>query len=146
MNAARARQRRRTDTDRNRRSRPPMTQAPEVTGFYEKRTGSVQYVVADKATGKCAIIDPVLDYDEKSGATATIQADRILKFIADKGYEVQWIRDTHPHADHFTAADDLKRKTGAPPALRHPVAEVPQRWAGSHHRPGAPVRGPAWHR
>ena len=118
-----------------------MTQAPEVTGFYEKRTGSVQYVVADPATGKCAIIDPVLDYDEKSGATATIQADRILKFIADKGYEVQWILDTHPHADHFTAADYLKRKTGAPTAIGDKVVEVQKLWKGFYNWPDFPADG-----
>ena len=58
-----------------------MIPAPEVTAFYEARTGSVQYVVADPATRQCAIIDPVLDYDEKSAATATIQADLILNRI-----------------------------------------------------------------
>ena len=62
-----------------------MPAKPDVTGFFDKRTGSIQYVVADPETGKCAVIDPVLDYDEKSGATATIHADAILKFIADRG-------------------------------------------------------------
>ena len=90
-----------------------MIPAPEVTAFYEARTGSVQYVVADPATRQCAIIDPVLDYDEKSAATATIQADLILNFVTDRGYRVAWILDTHPHADHFSAADYLKRRTGA---------------------------------
>lgn len=54
---------------------------PIVKGFYEKRTGSVQYVVADPETKKSAIIDPVLDFDPKSGATATIQADELLAHI-----------------------------------------------------------------
>ncbi|WP_438668270.1 hypothetical protein [Pseudogemmobacter sonorensis] len=64
-------------------------------------SGAAPDVVADPEAKKCAIIDPVLDYDEKSGATATIEADRILKFIAEMGYEVEWILDTHPHADHL---------------------------------------------
>jgi glyoxylase-like metal-dependent hydrolase (beta-lactamase superfamily II) len=81
-------------------------------------------VVADPETKKCAIIDPVLDYDEKSGQTATIHADNILKFIADKGYEVEWILDTHPHADHFSAAAYLKEKTGAPTAIGEKVTDV----------------------
>lgn len=106
----------------------------------------MQYVVADPATGKCAIIDPVLDYDEKSGATATIQADRILKFIADKGYEVQWILDTHPHADHFTAADYLKRKTGAPTAIGDKVVEVQKLWKGFYNWPDFPADGSQWDR
>ncbi|KGJ04779.1 Glyoxylase, beta-lactamase superfamily II [Paracoccus halophilus] len=123
-----------------------MTSAPEVTGFYEKRTGSVQYVVADPATGQCAIIDPVLDYDEKSGATATIQADRILQFIADRGYRVQWILDTHPHADHFTAADYLKGRTGAPTAIGAKVTEVQKLWAGFYNWPDFPADGSQWDR
>src|SRR5690606_18851946 len=77
---------------------------PEVTGFFDKRTFSIQYVVADPATRKCAIIDPVLDYDEKSGSIATRNADRILEFVAEQGLSVEWILDTHPHADHFSAA------------------------------------------
>ena len=120
-----------------------MNAHPEVTGFYEKRTGSVQYVVADPATRDCAIIDPVLDYDEKSGATATIQADRILQFIADKRYRVQWILDTHPHADHFSAADYLKRKTGAPTAIGEKVVEVQALWNGFYNR-DLPADGSQW--
>ncbi|WP_199259937.1 MBL fold metallo-hydrolase [Paracoccus binzhouensis] len=123
-----------------------MTMAPEVTGFYEARTGSVQYVVADPETKQCAIIDPVLDYDEKSGATATIQADRILRFVADKGYEVQWILDTHPHADHFSAADYLKRRTGAPTAIGEKVTEVQTLWKGYYHWPDFPADGSQWDR
>ncbi|GLK64211.1 MULTISPECIES: MBL fold metallo-hydrolase [Paracoccus] len=121
-----------------------MVNVPEVTGFYEARTGSVQYVVADPETGKCAIIDPVLDYDEKSGATATIEADRILSFIADKGYEVQWILDTHPHADHFSAADYLRSKTGAPTAIGEKIVEVQNLWKDFYNWPDFPADGSQW--
>ncbi|VDC23443.1 MBL fold metallo-hydrolase [Pseudogemmobacter humi] len=123
-----------------------MTQTPEVTAFYEKRTGSVQYVVADPAAKKCAIIDPVLDYDEKSAATATLEADRILKFIADKGYAVEWILDTHPHADHFSAADYLKRRTGAPTAIGAKVVEVQKLWKDFYNWPDFPADGSQWDR
>ena len=91
--------------------------SPDVAGFFDPRTFSVQYIVTDPATRKCAIIDPVLDYDEKSGATATRHADELLAYIRDQGLEVQWILDTHPHADHFSAAQYLKDKTGAPTAI-----------------------------
>ncbi|HWL57269.1 MAG TPA: MBL fold metallo-hydrolase [Paracoccus sp. (in: a-proteobacteria)] len=121
-----------------------MSQAPEVTGFYEARTGSIQYVAADPVTGKCAIIDPVLDFDEKSGATATIEADRILKFVAEKGYEVQWILDTHPHADHFSAADYLKRQTGAPTGIGEKVTEVQALWRDFYNRPDFAADGSQW--
>lgn len=62
---------------------------PDVTVFFDRRTFSAQYVVADPATGKCAIIDPVLDFDEKSGATSTENADRLLAFIEEKGLELE---------------------------------------------------------
>jgi glyoxylase-like metal-dependent hydrolase (beta-lactamase superfamily II) len=123
-----------------------MTAHPEVTGFYEKRSGSVQYVVADPEAGLCAIIDPVLDYDEKSGATATIQADRLLQFVADKGYRVQWILDTHPHADHFSAADYLRRRTGAPAAIGAKVIDVQKLWNGFYNRHDMPEDGSQWDR
>ena len=123
-----------------------MIPAPEVTAFYEARTGSVQYVVADPATRQCAIIDPVLDYDEKSAATATIQADLILNFVTDRGYRVAWILDTHPHADHFSAADYLKRRTGAPTAIGEKVTEVQKLWAGYYNSPDFPTDGSQWDR
>ncbi|WP_332719772.1 MBL fold metallo-hydrolase [Pelagibacterium mangrovi] len=121
-----------------------MTAIPEVTGFFELRTWSIQYVVADPETGKCAIVDPVLDYDEKSGATNTIEADKILAFIKDKGYEVQWILDTHPHADHFSAAQYLKDKTGAPTAIGEKVTEVQKLWKGIYNWPDFRADGSQW--
>ncbi|WP_173932643.1 MBL fold metallo-hydrolase [Chelativorans sp. Marseille-P2723] len=121
-----------------------MTARPEVTGFYDKRTGSIQYVVADRETKTCAIIDPVLDYDEKSASTATTHADNILKFIADKGYNVQWILDTHPHADHVSAASYLKEKTGAPIAIGEKVTEVQKLWKDFYNRPDFPADGSQW--
>lgn len=123
-----------------------MPPKPEVTGFYEPRTYSIQYVVADPETLRCAIIDPVLDYDEKSGATATTSADTILKFIADKGYTVEWILDTHPHADHFSAAAYLKEKTGAPSAIGEKVIDVQKLWSGFYNWPGFPCDGSQWDR
>ncbi|MCD7059354.1 MBL fold metallo-hydrolase [Pelagibacterium xiamenense] len=121
-----------------------MTAKPEVTGFFEPRTSSIQYVVADPETGKCAIVDPVLDYDEKSAATGTKEADRILAFIADKGYEVEWILDTHPHADHFSAAQYLKEKTGAPTAIGEKVTEVQKLWKGIYNWPEFREDGSQW--
>jgi uncharacterized protein (TIGR01244 family) len=118
--------------------------APQVTGFYEKRTGSIQYVVADPATSKCAIIDPVLDFDEKSGATATRSADSILEFVEANGLRVQWILDTHPHADHFSAAHYLKSKTGAPTAIGEKVVEVQKLWKDIYNWPDFPSDGSQW--
>jgi uncharacterized protein (TIGR01244 family) len=120
--------------------------APQVTGFYEPGTGSIQYVVTDPATKACAIIDPVLDYDEKSGATATTQADIILAFIHEQGLRVEWILDTHPHADHFSAAQYLKGKTGAQTAIGAQVVAVQKLWKGLYNLPDLATDGSQWDR
>ena len=90
---------------------------PEVRGFFDERTCSVQYVVSDPAAHRCAIIDPVLDFDERSGSTATRSADAILDYVRKRDLTVDWILETHPHADHFSAAGYLKDVTGAPTAI-----------------------------
>ena len=71
-------------------------------------------LVSDPVTRKCVIIDPVLDYDEKSGATGTHHADQLIDYIVERNLTVEWILDTHPHADHFSAAQYLKSKLNAP--------------------------------
>lgn len=119
---------------------------PKVKGFYEARTGSIQYVVSDPATQKCAVIDPVLDYDEKSGSTKTEQADAILAYIATEGLELEWVLDTHPHADHFSAAAYLKEKTSAPTAIGAQVVDVQALWKGIYNWPDFPTDGRQWDR
>lgn len=121
-------------------------QQPDVKGFFDARTSSVQYVVSDPATAKCAIIDPVLDFDEKSGSTATWNADAILAYVAAQGMTVQWILDTHPHADHFSAAAYLKCRTGAPVAIGEHVRDVQQLWATIYNWPKLSGDGPFWDR
>lgn len=120
--------------------------APQVTTFFDERTFSAQYVVADPATGRCAIIDPVLDFDEKSGATATRNADRLLAFVREAGLELEWILDTHPHADHFSAAHYLKGMTGAPTAIGEKVVEVQKLWKTIYNWPGLAADGSQWDR
>jgi glyoxylase-like metal-dependent hydrolase (beta-lactamase superfamily II) len=122
------------------------TPKPHVEAFYEERTFSVQYVVSDPVTRKCAIIDPVMDFDEKSGSTATRSADKILAFIAEEGLTVEWILDTHPHADHFSAARDLKDKTGAPTAIGARIVEVQALWKDIYNWPDFPADGRQWDR
>ncbi len=120
--------------------------APEVTGFFDPRTFSIQYVVADPASRQCAIVDPVLDYDERSGCTATRNADAILDHVASHGLKVAWILDTHPHADHFSAARYLKGRTGAPTAIGEKVVEVQKLWRGFYNWPDFPADGSQWDR
>lgn len=119
---------------------------PQVTGFYDPRTFSVQYVVADPATKRCAIVDPVLDFDERSGATATTHADAILAYIREEGLTVEWILDTHPHADHFSAAQYLKTKTGAQTATGEQVVAVQKLWKELYNWPELPTDGSQWDR
>lgn len=123
-----------------------MVNRPEVTAFYDPRTWSVQYVVADAEAGKCAIIDPVYDFDEKSGQTASTNADRLLDFVERKGYALEWILDTHPHADHFSAAAYLKERTGAPTAIGEKIKDVQKLWKGFYNWPDFPADGSQWDR
>ncbi|KQQ14207.1 MBL fold metallo-hydrolase [Methylobacterium sp. Leaf123] len=119
---------------------------PLVRGFYERRTGSIQYVVACPRTKRCAIVDPVLDFDEKSGATATRCADEILDYVRAAGLSVEWILDTHPHADHFSAAHYLKERTGAPTAIGERVVEVQRLWNAVYGFTDRPTEGSHWDR
>lgn len=119
---------------------------PLVKGFYDERTGSIQYVVADPKTRACAIIDPVLDYDEKSGSTATRHADAILAYIDQEKLSLEWILDTHPHADHFSAAAYLKARTGAPTAIGADVIKVQALWRKLYNMPDLACDGSQWDR
>jgi glyoxylase-like metal-dependent hydrolase (beta-lactamase superfamily II) len=118
---------------------------PEVQGFFDDRTSSVQYVVSDPATRRCAIIDPVLDFDERSGSTATRSADAILDYVRKRNLTVEWILDTHPHADHFSAAGYLKDVTGAPTAIGERVVDVQRLWKALYNLPNSfPTDGSQW--
>lgn len=120
--------------------------APRVKGFYDPRTGSIQYVVSDPATKACAIIDPLLDFDEKSGTTATTHADAILDYVSEEGLKVEWILDTHPHADHFSSAHYLKEKTGALTAIGARVVDVQKLWKDIYNLSELATDGSQWDR
>ena len=117
---------------------------PLVKAFYDPRTFSVQYVAACPITKRCAVIDPVLDFDDKSGATATDSADAILAYVKEAGLTLEWILDTHPHADHFSAADYLKGKTGAPTAIGAHVRDVQELWKRIYAWSALPTDGSQW--
>ncbi len=91
--------------------------SPAVTGFYEPDTGSIQYVVSDPGSGKAAIIDAVWNFDPRNARTETHSADEIVRHVSDHGLTVEWILDTHPHADHFMAGAYLKGRFNAPQAI-----------------------------
>ncbi|MEM8987977.1 MAG: MBL fold metallo-hydrolase [Pseudomonadota bacterium] len=84
----------------------------EVWTTFDEQTFTASHVVSDPATGRAAIIDSVLDYDAASGRTATTSADKIIKYVKTKGLTVDWVLETHAHADHLTAAPYLKASLG----------------------------------
>jgi glyoxylase-like metal-dependent hydrolase (beta-lactamase superfamily II) len=103
-----------------------MTAAPafEVEGFFDPATWTVSYLVLDLATRQCALIDSVLDYDPKSGRTAHIGADKLVARVRDLGAAVQWILETHVHADHLSAAPYLKQQLGGRIGIGAHIAAV----------------------
>ena len=89
-----------------------MQAAITTQAFFDPGTWTVTYVLADTGSGRAAIIDPVLDYDFKSGRTSTTSADQVLAYVADRGLHIDWILETHAHADHLSAAHYLRDRVG----------------------------------
>ena len=96
----------------------------KVDAFFHMGTSTISYVVSDPKTARAAIIDSVLDYDPRSGRTSTESADAISGHIESNGLTIEWILDTHPHADHITAAQVMKDRYGAPVAIGADVVKV----------------------
>jgi glyoxylase-like metal-dependent hydrolase (beta-lactamase superfamily II) len=90
---------------------------PNVTAFFDKATFTVTYVVADPASNRCVVIDPVLDYDAAAGRTSTESVDAVVEYIRQKGLALDWILETHVHADHLTAAPVLREQLGGKVAI-----------------------------
>ncbi len=97
---------------------------PVVHGFLDEATNTITYLLSDPATNAAAIIDPVLDYDHRSGKVNSHSADAILEAARKAGVDVQWILETHAHADHLSAAPYLKQKTGAKVGIGEHISEV----------------------
>ena len=97
---------------------------PEVTAFFDEATYTVSYLVADPDKGTAAIIDSVLGYDSKSGWTNTEKADEIIGIVQDRGYTVDWILETHVHADHLTAAPYLRDALGGQTGIGDQIGKV----------------------
>ncbi len=103
---------------------------PDVRGFFDPVTATWSYVVwaeghSDK---RCVVIDSVLDYDIHSGRTKTISADRVIDFIRARGLAVEWILETHIHADHVTASRYIKEKLGGKTAISKHILKVIETW------------------
>jgi glyoxylase-like metal-dependent hydrolase (beta-lactamase superfamily II) len=97
---------------------------PEVASFFHEDTFTASYVVADPETKRAAIFDSVLDFDQPSGRTSTEAADEIVRFVRDNGLTVDWLIETHAHADHLSAAPYLQEKLGGKLAIGRDIAIV----------------------
>jgi glyoxylase-like metal-dependent hydrolase (beta-lactamase superfamily II) len=118
---------------------------PVVKSFWDEPTGSWQYVFHDPDTMKGAVVDPVLDFDPLAGATSTKNAEQILRYVRETGIDLEWILDTHPHADHFSAGPWLKAETGAKTAIGEKVTGVQNLWQGIYNLPDDfPTDGSQW--
>ena len=95
--------------------------SPVVRAFFDRPTGSLQYVFHCQKTKKAAIVDPVWNFYPEAGAVTTESADEILAYVESEALEVEWILDTHPHADHFSAAPYLAERLKAPTAIGEKV-------------------------
>ncbi len=115
---------------------------PQVQAFFDPATWTLTYVVFDRPGGHCAIVDPVLDYDPKAGRTRTASADRVIAFVREQQLAVQWILETHAHADHLTAAHHLREVLGGRIAIGAAITQVQQVFKGIFHlEPGFQTDG-----
>nr|WP_306264677.1 MBL fold metallo-hydrolase [Pararhizobium sp. IMCC3301] len=109
----------------------------QITGFYDEDSGSIQYLAADPDTRKAALIDIVLTFNPASASVTTDSAEAILRHVEREGLDVEWILDTHPHADHLMASSFLKHRLGKPNAIGEKVLEIADLWRGLYHIPDA---------
>jgi len=101
-----------------------MAKLPTIRAFFDEPTNTVSYLVADPATKKAVIIDPVLDYDHDAGTVDTRSVEAMLKAADEAGYAVEWVLETHAHADHLSGAPYIKAKTGAKIGIGQHIKDV----------------------
>ena len=95
-----------------------------IEAFLDPASSTFSYVIYEDDGGQCAIVDPVLDYDPAAGRTATTQADKIIAFVRAHNLQVQWLLETHAHADHLSAAPHLRRELGGKIAIGESISKV----------------------
>lgn len=99
-------------------------QQPHIESFFDPTTGAVSYVLADTATGKVAVIDAVLDFDPKSGTLTSASSDRLVDYVRSQGWQVEWILETHAHADHISGAQHIRHHLGGKIAIGANIRQV----------------------
>lgn len=97
---------------------------PRIDAFFDNATYTVSYLISDPATGRGAVIDPVLDFDPASGRVATASADTILAAAEAAGIRIDWVLETHAHADHLSAAQHVRQRSGAKLAIGAAITQV----------------------
>lgn len=97
---------------------------PDVTGFFDPQTHTIAYVVADPETGSCAIVDAVMDIDYAAGRIAFEHADRMINYVRAHGLSVEWVIETHVHADHLSGAPYIQEKLGGQLAIGADIVAV----------------------
>ncbi|MHB1218646.1 MAG: MBL fold metallo-hydrolase [Alphaproteobacteria bacterium] len=108
---------------------------PSIKAFFDKHSSTLSYVVADPASHRAAIVDPVLDYEARAGRTSTALADEICAFTRAEGLTVDWILETHVHADHLSAGGYLRERLGAKLAIGEHVTTVQSTWKSIYNLP-----------
>jgi glyoxylase-like metal-dependent hydrolase (beta-lactamase superfamily II) len=97
---------------------------PTIRAFFDEPTNTISYLVGDPDTKRAAIIDPVLDYDHASGKASTKSSDAILAAAGEEGLTIDWVLETHAHADHLSGAPYIKLKTGAKVGIGEHIRDV----------------------
>ncbi len=100
----------------------------KIQHFYDKDTATFSYVVSDESSSKCAVIDSVMDFDFSAAKISYTSAQKIIDYVKANNLEVEWILETHVHADHLTAASYLKEKLGGKIAIGQKITEVLEYW------------------
>jgi glyoxylase-like metal-dependent hydrolase (beta-lactamase superfamily II) len=119
---------------------------PSVQAFFDPATHTVSYLVADPATRAAAVIDPVLDFDPRAARLAATSADALLRAVADQGLDLQWVLETHAHADHLSAAHHIRARTGARVVIGEHITQVQRGFAPLFEADDVDANGAAFDR
>jgi len=118
-----------------------MSSKPQVETFFDPATFTASYVVHDPATLSAAIIDPVLDFTPRNGRTSTRSADAMLDYVAARGLKLDWLLETHVHADHLSASHYLREKTGAPIVIGAKIVDIQKHFGALFEADDVPADG-----
>lgn len=113
----------------------------DVESFFDPDTFTLTHLVTDAPSGTCALIDPVLDFEPKSGRTSTASADRALMRIEERGLSLEWVLETHVHADHLSAGNYIREKTGVKIGIGANVRTVQKTFAEVYNLPDVRTDG-----